>query len=445
MRASLLRTFNEIYILNLHGNSIKQEKTPDGSKDENIFDIMVGVSIIIGIKTDNNNEWAKVKYAELFGLRENKLSKLESKEIEFNEINIDKKMAFFIPQINEEIKSEYDNGVSLVDLFKIYSAGIVTGRDGLCIQKTKKDIENILLDFQVDTAENIKNKYLLGRDTDWTINGAQKDINANNGITTKIAYRIFDDRWTFYSGKQNGFYCRSRGEVMNNFIGQDNNIGFIFARGDNSSKNFSNILVTNKITDAHITAAPNIATVVPLFIKANGIITEDKPNFSRENLTKLTANLETKPSPQKVFDYCYGILNDLQYRKKYNEFLKRDYPRVPIIENEKMFDRYVNAGSLLRKLHLMQTDATKDLKIESENNNLLIEQIKYTNGKLYINKQTKILGITDDIWDFYLGGYQIIDKWLKSHKGEILSMEYFTHIKKIAGIIEETIRIQSSL
>ena len=125
--------------------------------------------------------------------------------------------------------------------------------------------------------------------------------------------------------------------------------------------------------------------------------------------------------------------------------MKRDYPRVPIIENKEMFDKYVEAGNKLRKLHLMETNSIKELSIESGDNNLVIERVKYVNSNLYINKTTAIVGITEEIFNYYIGGYQVIDKWLKSHKGETLNYEIFTHIKKIAGIIEETIKIQSNL
>ena len=443
MRASLLRTFDKIYIVNLHGNSIKQEKSPDGSKDENVFDIRVGVSIIIGIKTTIKEDWAKVYYSEVFGTREHKFNILENKDIRFKEIKPDERMAVFIPQENEDKQNVYNNGISLVDLFNIYSAGVVTGRDSLCIQNSKQDIENIIADLQTKKPEEIKLKYSLGRDTDWTTNGAIDDINKNKGDISKIAYRIFDDRWTYFTGKQNGFYCRPRGEVMSHFI-NNQNLGFIITRGDASAKPFTNIFITNKITDAHITAAPSISTIVPLYVNSSDLL-EQTSNIKIEHYNILTQNLQEKPTAEEIFDYCYGILYDTKYREKYNEFLKRDYPRVPIIENKEIFDKYVQAGSYLRKLHLMETNVLKDLSIESSDNNLSIEQVKYMDEKLYINKNTAIIGLTDEIFNYYIGGYQVIDKWLKSHKGETLNYENFNHIKKIAGIIEETINIQKQL
>lgn len=443
MRASLLRTFDSIYILNLHGNSIKQEVAPDGSKDENVFDIRVGVAIIIAIKKSTKDGWGKINYAELYGTRKNKFEKLESNDIKFEEIELDEKTALFIPQRDQKIKKEYDNGISIVDLFNTYSAGVVTGRDSLTIQKTKKEIEDVINDFSIKTPEEIKSKYDLGKDTDWTVNGAQSDIVNSEGNYQKIAYRLFDDRWTYYTGKQNGFYCRARNEVMKHF--SIPNIALCFTRTDKSPREYSMIFVSNKITESCFltTQTAGIATIVPLYLINNKL--ERVTNFNKDYFDKLTHNLRFRPSEQDIFDYCYGILFDKNYRSRYNIFLKQDYPKVPIIENEEMLRKYVDVGTKLRKLHLMETNTEKELNIESSNNNLLIEMVKYENETLRINKDTIITGITEEIYNYYLGGYQVIDKWLKSHKGENLTIDYFNHIKKIAGIIEETINIQKQL
>ena len=445
MRASLLRTFDKIYIVNLHGNSMKKEVAQDGTKDENVFDIMVGVSIIIGIKTTLNTSFGKLYYSEIYGTRQNKFTKLEKNDILFHPVNIDEKTACFIPQENENLKTDYDNGISLVELFNIYSAGIVTGRDTLCMQNSKQDIEGIIKDFQINNEEELREKYKLGRDTDWSVSGAVKDLNNSETHITPIAYRIFDDRWTCYTGKQNGFYCRPRGDVMYNLL-RGNNIALAFTRSDKSLRDYSMVFVTNKITESCFltTQTSGIATITPLFIESTDLLKKE-PNLNQKFYNILTQNIDQKPTPMQVFDYCYGVLNDLNYRKSYNKFLKRDYPRVPIIENQEMLEKYASAGEKLRKLHLMETPVQKDLGIESDNNNLVIEQVKYQNGKVYINKNTAITGLNEGIWNFYIGGYQVLDKWLKSHKGESLDREKFTHIKKIAGIIEETIKIQKSL
>lgn len=445
MRASLLRTFDKIYIVNLHGNSMKKETAEDGTKDENVFDITIGVSIIIGIKTTSNTNWGKLYYSEIYGTRQNKFNILENADIQFKPVNIDSKTACFIPQANENLKFDYDKGISLVELFNIYSAGIVTGRDSLCIQSTKQEIEFIVKDFQISNEEELREKYKLGRDTDWSVAGAVKDINNSETHIIPISYRIFDDRWTCYTGKQNGFYCRPRCDVMNNLL-SCNNVALAFTRSDKSPRDYSMIFVTNKITESCFltTQTSGIATITPLYLNSKNLL-DTSTNININSFNILTQNLSKKPTPIQVFDYCYGVLNDLNYRKKYNEFLKRDYPKVPIIENEEMLEKYATAGEKLRKLHLMETPVQKDLGIESDNNNLVIEQVKYKDEKVYINKNTAITGFTDEIWNFYIGGYQVLDKWLKSHKGETLDLEKFNHIKKVAAIIEETIKIQKEL
>ena len=186
--------------------------------------------------------------------------------------------------------------------------------------------------------------------------------------------------------------------------------------------------------------------IAPFIEKIDKDTNEKVYNINDDMVKILTERLNIKKIKiEDIFDYCYGILNDPNYIKENNEFLTRDCPRVPIIKNEDMLNKYAKAGKKLRELHLMETNTQKDLQLESSNNNLLIEKIKYQDGRLNINKDTAILGITEEIYNYYIGGYQVIEKWLKSHKGEVLTMDSFNHIKKIAGIIEETIKIQNQL
>ncbi len=447
MRASLLRTFDKIYILNLHGNSIKQEKCPDGSKDENVFDIRVGVSIIFAIKTSKNNAWGKVYYQDLYGLREDKFTKLQKGEFEFKEVKLDSKTAVFVPQDNAN-KEEYDKGVSLVELFNIYSAGIVMGRDSLCAQNSKEDIEKVVLDFKTKDESDLRVKYSLGKDTDWKVGEAKKDIESGVGKLVEIAYRIFDHRWTYYSGKQNGFHCRSRSEVMCNFANDENNLGFCFTRTDKSQRPYSMVFVTDKITESCYltTQTAGIATVCPLYIAPDDISKERTINYNVAPLKTLTQNLLQEVSEKDVFNYCYGVLYNPAYREKFNELLKLDYPKVSIPANQEEFDKFATAGKRLIELHLMKANVSKELDLElDETQNLSIEQVKYQDGKVYINKATAICGITEEVWNYFIGGYQIIDKWLKTHKGEVLDYDKFSHLKKIVAIVEETIKIQKTL
>ena len=438
MRASLLRTFDTIYILNLHGNSIKKEIAPDGSKDENIFDIRIGVSIFIGIKTTIKSNWANVKYAEIFGSRDKKFQILDKNEIQFTDVTPDKKMAIFVPQ-KDNGKEKYEQGISIVDLFNYTTTGIDSGNDKFALSYQKSTINetiNKIKNAQSDTEIlEIIGKLYSGQ----TIKKLNDDIKLNGKIT-RISYRPFDFKYTYYTGISGGWLSRPRDKkIMEALSNIQDNYAIVYQKQGN--KEWRDIFVSNNIIDSHYIGAKSY--VAPLIIKVDDLTNERIYNFNSNAIKKLTQNINNKVSPEEIFDYCYGVLNDAEYKKSNNEFLLRDCPRIPIIENEEMLEKYSEAGSKLRKLHLMESNAQKELQVESKNNNLSIDIVKYENERLKINKDTSIIGINEEVWEYYIGGYQVIDKWLKSHKGELLSIDYFNHLKRIVGIIEETIKIQN--
>ncbi|MCL2484186.1 MAG: hypothetical protein FWE79_02210, partial [Firmicutes bacterium] len=448
MRASLLRTFDKIFILDLHGNAVKKETAPDGSKDENVFDIQQGVGIIIGIKTTRNKDWAKVYHADLFGTRENKFSALDKKNIVFKKLDIDTKMAYFIPQ-NETGKDTYEDGVNISELFLTNVTGVMSGNNDISLASTEKELRK-----RIDIVNNALNEEPIQKlwgsfSRGQTADKIQKDLLDKEGKITPIAFRPFEDKWTYYSGTSCGWLLWARekktmGQLVHSStspIGK--NIAFIYGRAAHISNDFAMVFVSDKIIDKGLLDVVHQAYISPLYNAPSGLEKEWTPNFNKEQLDKLTQNLKNKPTPIEIFDYCYGVLYDPTYREKYNEFLKRDFPRVPVIENEKTFDKYKNIGKLLRELHLMQTEAKFNLVITGTN--LKIDLVKYTNGKLHINKETTIAGIPQNVWNYFIGGYQVLDKWFKSHKGEELDIGKFNHIQKVVGILAETIKLQDVL
>ncbi|MCL1881832.1 MAG: hypothetical protein FWF76_06605 [Oscillospiraceae bacterium] len=463
MRASLLRTFDKIFVVNLHGSANKQEKSPNGSKDENIFNIMQGVSLFVGVKTTTVEKWAKVYHCDLWGRREQKFRDLQEGDITFTEITPDSKMAYFIPQNNADNDS-YEKGVSIAELLPVNVVGVVTARDSLCIKKTRKDIELVLKEFQTHDTERLRSQYNLGKDTrDWSVVGAQNDIAFLDGDIIQIAYRPFDNRYTYFTGRSKGFHCMPRGKVMKHILSSfqtpiGKNIGLIYARGDSTPNEFSMVSVSDKPIEARFTVAQTagIAYVAPLYTY-NKLEDCWQPNFNSDELAKLTQHMTFEPSAIEIFDYIYGILHDSTYRERFNEFLKRDFPRVPFINapksnesdfhvSETMFREYVKAGERLRKLHLMQEKVTAELRLEpNTSDDLEIGAIKYKNGVLHLNANKQIHGIPEDVWTFRIGGYQVLDKWFKSHKGETLTIEDFEHICNVAGLLAETIKVQKGL
>jgi len=466
MRASLLRTFDKIYIVDLHGNAKKKEVAPDGSKDENIFDIMQGVSLFIGIKKTTNQTWAKVYHCDLWGTREEKFHNLAETSLDFTMLSQDPKMTYFVPFDNSD-KAAYEKGISMVELFPAYVTGILSGNDKAAIAPTREELSRRIEIVKNATDDKpiheLWGKFGKGQSAD----KIQSDVISKDGVITPISYRPFDMRWTYYSGKSCGWVFRPREkktighllDAQTNHINR--NIGLVFAKQTSQRHEWDGVFISDQLIEVHFIDYPAKSTgyIAPLYLKPEGSETEWQPNYSQAQYKRLTENLGESPAPIDVFDYIYGILHDPVYRTHYGEYLSRDFPRVPIVNDENdrdnpsaffvsedMFHAYVAAGERLRELHLMQTKVPAALEIEpSTSENLEIGAIKYKDGILHLNANKRILGIPADVWNYRIGGYQVLDKWFKSHKGEAMTIDSFTHIENIVGLLTETIKTQENL
>ena len=238
------------------------------------------------------------------------------------------------------------------------------------------------------------------------------------------------------------------------------NIGLVFARNAPIASDFAMVFIADKIIDHSIlsTQSSTYGYIAPLYLHSE-IDNAWSPNLNPSALAKLTTHMTFAPTPIEIFDYIYGILHDSVYRERFNDFLKRDFPRVPVVNDsadrdsedaffvsEDMFRTYVAAGARLRKLHLMQMKAPTTLKIEPNTpDDLEIGAIKYKDGVLHLNANKRILGIPADVWEYRIGGYQVLDKWFKSYKGEMLTIDRYTHIENVVGLLVETIKVQEEL
>lgn len=463
MRASLLRTFDTIYIVNLHGRASKKDLPPEGRKNENIFDITQGIALFVGVKTTNNRSWAKVYYTDVWGTREEKLGALEKGNFDFAELAIDPQMAYFVP-FGGEGKSVYEKGVSLYELFPTNVTGIVTGNDTAAIALSRSELEERMNIVRNATDENdiLRLWGRFGRGQ--TAQKIQNDV-LSKGIVTPISFRPFDERWTYYSGDSCGWILWPREKkTMGHFLSASTspigeNIGIVFCK---PSGLYSTPFVTKNIADNRLfSAACERAYIAPLFLRSETAIDGEiwTPNLNIEKLRTLTQYLSFEVSPLQVFDYVYGILHDPVYCKHYEQYLRRDFPRVPIINepedvrsaesfhvSEEMFRIYSAAGAKLRRLHLMTDKIPAALSLDpSTAEDMEIGAVKYKDGVLQINANKRIVGIPKEVWDYQIGGYQVLDKWFKSHKGEALTLGSFTHIENIVGLIAETCRIQNEL
>ncbi len=471
MRWNLLKTYDKIYTIDLHGNSKKKETAPDGSIDQNVFDIMQGVSINLLIKTGKkkNTELAEVFHYDLFGKRDYKYNFLSTnsfKTISYNKLpNVAPN--YFLVNKDFDVQEIYDKGFKINELFPLNNVGIVTARDNFTIHKTKNDLTNTIENFLILDDETARLKYNLGKDVrDWQVNFAKKDLienYPNKGKITRVLYRPFDIRYTFYTGKTKGFHCYPRNEVMQHFVNNDN-LGIIFKLG-NAEENSVSAMITTNIIDFRSWSRPGMQGgdyIAPLYINSTNQRslldnTYRLPNlnmqivqqFSEKIGLSFTNEKETTPNtfaPIDLLDYIYAVLHSPTYRQTYKEFLKIDFPRVPAPLDHEKFWQLVKLGGELRQIHLLESPIVeKYITGYPEDGDNIVTKPTYKNGNVYINETQYFSNVPEVSWNFFIGGYQPAQKWLKDRKERELSFEDILHYQKIIVAMSETDRIMKEI
>lgn len=383
MRFHLLNSFEKIYIVDLHGNVKRKEKAPDGGKDDNVFDIQQGVCISIFVKTSKKKEaLAELFCYDLFGKQSEKYNFLLENDLNslaWRKLNPQAPSYLFTPQ-NEALRTEYDKGWSVKDIFKVSSVGVVSGRDDLCFSKSDtqqslQEFKERIAKFMELEAEAARKEFNLPQDSrDWKIQYAQKELretNNNPSNYVKCHYRPFDIRYTYYTGKSKGFHCMPRGEVMRHFL--VDNIGLNTPRQLKTSQNeWNHILVQHTIIDQALTSGGNGAGVVhPLYVKdeanakQNATLFEDETpkgrveNFTDEFRAFVDAKYGERFSPEQILGYIYAVLYHKDYREKYLDFLKTDFPKIPFVQSKEKFLQLSELGTELIDLHLMRERETR--------------------------------------------------------------------------------------
>lgn len=478
MRWNLLKTYDKIYTIDLHGNSKKKETAPDGNADVNVFDIMQGVSINIFVKTGKKkaNELGKVFHFDLYGKREMKydfLSDSSLKSVNFQELKPEKPFLFFVPKNNKGSK-EYEKGFRVDELFSVNVTGVVTARDSFVIDFEKPILKKRMEEFSDInfTDDSIRRKffgnkkegkYLAGDSRGWKMVEARKTIQSfnHNDIIQKIAYRLFDDRYIYYHSSMVDW---GREKFMYHFINKDN-VGIDLCR-QLVTDEYSHIFVTNKIVDDSFVSnkSRERGYVFPLYLYPDNpeqqiiIQTAERiPNLNTEIIKQIAEKLgltftnekettENTFAPIDILDYIYAVLHSLTYREKYKEFLKIDFPRVPYPKDQNTFWQLVKLGEEIRQIHLLESPTVEkyitQYPIDGDN---IVTKPKYQDGKVYINNTQYFNFVPEIAWNFYIGGYQPAQKWLKDRKDRKLEIEDIFHYQKIIVALTETDRLMKEI
>jgi len=463
MRQQLLESFTDIYVLDLHGNTKKKEKCPDGSKDEDVFDIQQGVAIGIFVKNSQKTGHAKVHHADLWGIREEKYKQLSDNgidTIQWDEVTPTSPFYFFYHQ-DVELKREYESGWTITDIMPANSVGIVTARDRLTIKDSPEEVWGTVRDFSSLPEDDARSKYGLGKDAqDWKVTLAQSDLRKSGlkkELIVHILYRPFDTRYTYYTGNSRGFICRPRPGVMHHMMAGEN-LGLITHKREELDVPYSHFFVTNFISEHGCLSSKTTCYHFPLYLCPNQnkkkllnskYSTTKTPNLNPELIKSLTETCGKIPTPEEIFHYIYAVLYSPTYRTRYEEFLKIDFPRIPLTSDKNLFKTLSRLGSELVSLHLMESPELDDLITEfrggGDNVVATIGKNSYRDGILKINKTQYFEGMPEEVYNFHIGGYQVCQKWLKDRKGRALSEEDILHYQKIVVALNETIRIMTEI
>ncbi len=493
MRQQLLQAFTDIYIVNLHGNTTKQEVTPEGNKDENVFDIRTGVAISIFIKDSSKAvDFADVRYIDLWGNRDEKYSWLNHNDlntIAWLDVAPRRSNYLYIP-LSADREKEYDTMTSVKEMLPANALGLFTARDSLTIHNTPESVWKTITNFVKLDTEEAREYYSLRQDVrDWKVALAQADIRASGPEKkhiSQILYRPFDRRFTYYTGKTKGFMCMPRSNIMSHFHSQEdaaedaqNNLGIVIGRAGQAA-DFSDWNVaycTDGLLDLNIFRRGGGA-LFPLYLypsKQKELTNPEqfplsskgrRPNLSKAFVAEMEAKLglcfETEGSaftngkssdwfgPEDIFYYAYAIFHCPTYRERYAEFLKIDFPRLPMTSDVSLFAALVKLGAELVDLHLTKSSKLSDFitTFDIEGDNEVARGFpKYNEVKqrIEINRKQYFGGVSPEIWDFHIGGYQVPHKWLKDRRGRKLSDDDLEHYQKIVVALSETIRIMSEI
>jgi predicted helicase len=469
MRWHLLKTYDKIFTLDLHGNAKKKELSPDGSPDVNVFDIEQGVSINLFVKTGKkkSNELANVFHFDLFGLRERKyhfLIENSLKSIEFKNF-IPYKPNYLFKDVDDKYLNIFNNGINPVDLFQINVMGFQTHRDDFCIDENKNDLVKRLVEFSNNegSEEFISKIYQINSSSDFNIKTAQISLAKIDLINEviKCSYRPFETKYILFDKI---VVDRPRKELLQHSKNKENIILGIGRQGMAVGNIEWCLTTVSKFpVDANMFRRGGV-NLFPLYLYSKDIgqqiigdINARKPNLNIEIVNQIAEKLSltftneketTKNTfaPIDILDYIYAVLHSPSYREKYKEFLKIDFPRVPYPRDQNTFWKLVKHGGELRQIHLLESPVVeKYISSYPIDGNNQVDKVKYQDNKVWINETQYFDKVPQVAWEFYIGGYQPAQKWLKDRKGRTLTYEDILHYQKIIVALSETDRIMKEI
>lgn len=460
MRESLLAQFTDGWIGDLHGNSRRGDTASDGSSDENVFDIQQGVAISVWIKCDSK-ENHRIRYCEQRGSRESKYGFLGAHAVlssGMNELEPRSPEFFFIPQ-NVSRRGEYEIGIPLREVFSVIGSGLNTDRDDLCIDFDKAHLSGRMQKvFSGRVDADFIEAFSFRPSSSYDPVALAKRQTFDPKALRICIYRPFDLRHIYYKV---GFTSRPVFEVQGHMLRP--NMGLLVCR---QSKEPFAVLATRNISTHKIVAVYDRTSLAPLWLYHNDHggqrtalkgVDAGTPSFTpifakaladRLQLRRTEHGLPEGITPEVIFHYVYAVFHSPGYRSRYGEFLKVDFPRLPLTGNLELFRALARLGGELVALHLLESPRLdRPITTYTGPANPEVEKITYARDTVWLDKeQTRgFRGVPEAVWDFHIGGYRVCEKWLKDRKGRTLSKGDIAHYHKVVVALGETIRLMQEI
>ncbi len=506
MRESLMHTFSTIYLLNLHGNIKKRETSPDGSKDENIFDIQQGVAIGMFVKDPKQQHPCEVYYADLWGIRESNKDEHNGHDgkypwllahsvatTQWQKIVPQAPFFLFIPY-DTVLLPQYERGWKITDVFPIHSSGIKTHRDHFVLDYERQILAQRITDFRDLNIPDatIQEQYNLKDTRDWNMHQRRKSLHTDQMWQqhfTQCLYRPFDIQDIYY---HQDVIELPRTDVMRHIVQQENLFLIVSRQTKVGHEEWSMIFTGNGLADTNLFFQGG-NQCCPLYLYPNGNEHPDLfvvhpsaslghrngrcPNLSAAFISDVEqrlgvafipdgmGDLDITVGPEDMFHYIYAVFHSPTYRTRYAEFLRIDFPRVPITNDKALFATLVAYGAELVDLHLLRLPGTSGVGGAGGAAMLLkpaehgVTQHKATaapidNVTYDAQRQCVLLGndtgcyvagVDPDTWKMQIGGYQPLHKWLKDRKGRTLSFDDVLHYMRMVIALRETRRIMAEI
>ena len=500
MRQQLVDTFSRIYLLDLHGNARLLERAPGGGIDQNVFDIEQGVAIALFVKDPRATGRAQVYHADTWGTRETKYKQLAVTDVtttNWTRIEPESPSYLFKPW-DKKLEQEYQRLPKITDLMPVNSVGAVTARDKLTIRWSRNEVLSVVSDFSVLPVEEARSKYQLGRDArDWKVSMAQSDLietGIHRDLAVPILYRPFDTRFTYYTGNSRGFICRPRKGVMRHML-SESNIGICIGRAGQAigAGPWDIVYISKSITEFNLFRRGGNC-LFPLYLhqqspeetSSSRSPSKRIPNLELRLIARLEdrlgltfsvngpGDMESTFGPEDILHYLYSILHSPAYRERYAQFLRTDFPRVPMPDTASRFRELAELGSELASVHLLESPSLvrPDVPFPASGDNIVApghpkyiapgeiplgEREPVTAGRVYLSRSVGrragkpprqgqyFEGIEPEVWAFQIGGYQPMEKWLKDRKGRTLGFDDLKHYERMGAAIGETIRLMGEI